>query len=166
MPTRTLLKLSLAMLAGVGISLATLASPHAQTPTGGEPPTGGKPPTGTDDSTVRALTTTPTPTDVQFFVLTLPNAATSGDCLEQGGATLSVRSDGQAVWASRVSSSSRNNSFCHNLRLYDRNGTVLWSWGRFCSPTLSSTPLLWTASLNFPQYIYQYVVSLQRDNHC
>jgi hypothetical protein len=158
MQTRMLLKLSLAMLAGVGISLATLASPHAQTPTGG------KPRTGADDSTVRALTTTPT--DVQWFAISFPAPAISGACLEQGGASLSIRSDGQAVWGSQVSSSDSNNSFCHDLHLYDKNGTLLYSWGRFCSPTLSSTPQLWTTSLTFPQYMYPYIVTAHRDNHC
>jgi predicted ribosomally synthesized peptide with SipW-like signal peptide len=156
MQTRTLLKLSLAMLASVGIGVATLASFHAQAQTGGKPPSA-------DYSTEKAPIR---PTDVQLNVLSWGPPATSGDCLEQGGATLSLRSDGQAVWSSQVSSTSSNDSFCHDLQLVDRNGTVLWNWGRFCSPTLSSTPQHWIANLNFPEYVYQYVVNGLRENHC
>jgi hypothetical protein len=164
---QTLLRVKLAMLAAIGIGVATLATVHAQAPaqapTGGQPPTGAKAPPGSDNSSINA----PKPVArAEEFTLTFSGAVSEGDCVEQAGATITLRSDGTAVWRSEVSSPHNDDAFCHNLRLLDQNGTVLHSWGRFCSFTLSSTPQVWAANLAFPAYVWPHVVRAQRDNHC
>ena len=174
---QTHLRVNLAMLAAIGIGVATLASVHAQAPTGAQPPTGAKAPTApigaktptapTDSD--NSSTNAPKPeTELQAQPKTFSwsRAATSGDCLEQAGSSITLRPDGTATWRSQVSSTSSDDAFCHNVRLIDRNSTVLWSWGRFCSFTLSSTPHTWTANLAYPEVHFPFVVSAQKDNHC
>jgi hypothetical protein len=148
-----ILRTSLAILAGVGIGIATLATLHADT----------RAPATDDSSTTPPKIET---TAAQSFTLTWPSAAPSGDCLEQAGATLTLNSDGTATWQSQVSSSYSDDSFCHNLRVLDKNGTVIWSWERLCSSTLSSTPRTWTANSAFPASSWPHFVKAQRDNHC
>lgn len=104
---------------------------------------------------------------VEEVVFVWNDANSAGSCTINGGATLTLRSDGTASWNAQVKSSSSDDAYCVTMSFFDRNNLNLFNWPRFCSQTLTDSFQRWTNfDLAFPQAHFPFVTHISRVDHC
>ena len=70
-------------------------------------------------------------------------------------------------WRARVASGGSNDAYCMTFRFYDRNGTEVFKWPRFCSQRLSFVYQNWSRdTLAIPEHLFKTITEARRADHC
>ena len=93
----------------------------------------------------------------------------AGACIMYS-ATLTLHNDGSASWRALVESIDSNNAYCVTLTFLSNDSRTLFTWPRFCSPTLWRSAQWWTNNnLAYPRQHLPPAGSLaivSRQDHC